>query len=109
MGIEKSIKKERELFFSIEGIKTITLIIQQKNKKLIEQKFKHNILNQQEELSLITISSPGIENIPGAVYHISGLFFEHDVNIKEFMSCHDDTLIVIESCDIPKLMKFLKF
>ena len=109
IDIEKTIKKDKDLFFSIEGTKTITLIIQEKNTKIIEQKFKNNIIKKRQDLSLITISSPGIENIPGAVYHISGLFFESDINIEEFMSCHHDTLILIESKNINKAMKFLKF
>ena len=109
IDIEKTIKKDKDLFFSIEGTKTITIIIQQKAKKLIEQKFKNNIIKERENLSLITISSPGIENTPGAVYYISGLFFEHEINIEEFMSCHHDTLIVIESKNINKSMNFLKF
>ena len=109
IDIEKTIKRDKDLFFSIEGTKTITIIIQQKNKKLIEQKFKNNLIKERENLSLITISSPGIENTLGAVYHVSGLFFEHEINIEEFMSCHHDTLIVIESEDIKKLTKFLKF
>ncbi len=109
MDVEKTIKKEKDLFFSIEGVKTITLIIQQKNSKLLENKFKNNIIKKRECLSLITISSPGIEGTKGAVYHISGLFFENEINIEEFMSCHHDTLIVIEAKDIDKAIKFLKF
>lgn len=105
--IEKTIKKRKELFFSIEGTKTITIIVQWENKKLIEQKFRNNIMKKREDLSLITISSPGIEKIPGAVYYLSGLFFENGINIEEFMSCHHDTLIVIESKNINKAMKFL--
>jgi len=108
IDIEITIKKDKDLFFSIEGTKTITLVIQEKNTKVIEQKFKNNIIKKREKLSLITISSPGIENIPGAVYHISGLFFESDINIEEFMSCHHDTLIVIESKNINKAINFLK-
>jgi len=107
--IEKVIKKNKELFFSIEGTKTITLIVQKQNKGLIEKRFRTNILYKKDDLSLITIASPGIANTPGAVHHISGVFFEKGINIGEFMSCHNDTLIVIDSNDIEKIMKFLNF
>lgn len=107
--IERSVKKEKDLFFSIEGAKTITVVIQQKNGKLMEARFKNNILKKMVNLSLITLSSPGIESTPGAIYHLAGLFFENEINIEEFMSCHYDTLIVIESKNIAKAINFLKF
>lgn len=108
--IEKAIKREKELFFSIEGTKTITLIIQKKNTNLLERRFKNNIIKKEENLSLITLShTPSVEGTPGVLYHLFNLFFEHEINIEEFMSCHRDTLIVVQSKNIPKLMKFLKF
>ena len=107
--IEKEIKTSKNLFFAIEGTKSITLIIQKQNKDLILKKFKNNILTKSEDLSLITLTSEGIWEIPGAVNYISGLFYENEINIQEFMSCHDDTLIVIESKDIEKTIKFLTF
>src|SRR3989338_40885 len=109
LEIEGAIKKGRDLFFSIEGSKTITVIVQEKNAEQVERRFKNTIMRKHAGLSLITISSPGIESTPGAVYHLSGLFFESGINIEEFMSCHDDTLIVIESKSVPQAMQFLKF
>jgi len=107
--IEKNIKKEDNLFFSIEGTRTITLIIQSQNKSLIETKFRNNIRIRKENLSLITITSPGIADMPGAVSYITGLFFENEVNIDEFMSCHDDTLIVIKSKYVDRIIKIFGF
>lgn len=107
--IEKEIKKNNDLFFSIEGTKTITIILQYKNSKIIESKFKNNILKKCDKLVLLTITSEGIESIPGAVAYITGLFFENEINIEEFISCHYDTLIVIKSENLEKAIKFLKF
>lgn len=109
IDIEKTIKKDKGLFFSIEGAKTIIIIIQKQDKSLVEQKFKHNIIDKKTNLSLVTVTSKGIAAVPGAVNYISGLFFENEINIEEFMSCHDDTLIVINSSDIEKIMKCLNF
>lgn len=109
IDIEKAIKKNSDLFFAIEGTKTITLIFQKKNKEMILKKFKNNIVDKNENLSLITITSEGIWQMPGAVNYISGLFFENEINIEEFMSCYDDTLILIRSDDVEKTMGFLKF
>lgn len=109
IDIEKQIKKERSLFFAIEGTKTITIIAQKQDKDLILNKFKNYIVFKKEELSLITITSKGIGSTPGAVSFISALFFENGVNIEEFISCFDDTLIVIKTKDVEKIMKFLNF
>tara|TARA_Y100000310_G_C20676249_1_gene813241 strand:+ start:1679 stop:2311 length:633 start_codon:yes stop_codon:yes gene_type:complete len=110
IDVEKTIKEEKDLFFSIEGTKTITIIIQEKNAKLMTQKFKKHIVKKEENLSLITISHlPNVEETPGVLHHLFGLFFEHEINIEEFMSCHHDTLIVVQSKNINKLIEFLKF
>ncbi|MBU0615040.1 MAG: hypothetical protein KJ601_03020 [Nanoarchaeota archaeon] len=106
--IEQKIKKEKGIFFSIEGTKTITVIVQDHYSSLFS-KLKTKIMLKQDKLVLITVSSPGIESVPGAVNYLSGLFSEHEVNIEEFMSCHDDTLIVINSKDFQKVMEFLNF
>lgn len=107
--IERDIKKQKDLFFAIEGTRTITVILQKQHAETIEKKFRQSIIRKKEGLSLITITSPGINRTPGAVSYITGLFFEHGVNIEEFMSCHDDTLIVVESKDMQQIMEFLKF
>jgi len=109
IDIEKSIKKKQELFFSIEGTKTITLIVQKSNQKKIQSRFKKFIVSTANTLSLITINSSGIGKTPGVVNYISGLFYENDINIVEFMSCYDDTLVVIDSNNLEKAMRFLNF
>jgi len=109
IDIEREIKKEKALFFSVEGTKTITLIIQRQNLDLIEKRFKHNIIEKKENLSLITIAMKDTGKIPGIVSYISTILFENNINIEEFMSCYDDTIIVIRSEDIPKIMQFLNF
>lgn len=107
--VERKIKHDKGLFFSIEGTKTITLIVQEPHEELIDDELEKDIINKKEKLSLITISSPGIDQIPGAVSYMTGLFFENGINIEEFMSCYDDTLIVIESKFISKIIKIFQF
>jgi aspartokinase len=109
IDIERQIKKDHSLFFAIEGTKTITLIIQKQNKEDIEKAFKTKIIEKKETLSLITISGKGIGDTPGAVNFLSSQFFENSINIEEFMSCYDDTLIVIETQNLEKAIGFLNF
>ncbi len=107
--IEREIKKNKSLFFAIEGARTITVIIQQQDEEMIEKRFKSQVISKKKGLSLFTITSKGIESTPGAVAYLSGLFFENEVNIEEFMSCYDDTLIVIKAENLEKAIKFLNF
>jgi len=106
---EKRIKRERGMFFAIEGTKSLTIIVQKQNKNLIKKKFRNFLLEKKEDLSLITITVQGIGDTPGAVFYLTSLFFEHSINIEEFMSCYDDTLIVIKSDDLGRVMEFLRF
>ncbi|MCD6229953.1 MAG: ACT domain-containing protein [Candidatus Diapherotrites archaeon] len=109
IDLEKQVKNDKCMVFSIEGTKTITVMIQKRYRDLVEKSFKGSILNIKKELSLVTITSPGIEQTRGALSYLTGLFFENGINILEFMSCYDDTLIVIDSKDVEKAMKFLNF
>lgn len=109
IDVEKQIKRDKALFFSIEGAKTITLIVQGTSAGLIEKNFTGHMIDKKGGLSLISIASKGIESCIGAVSYISGLFFENGVNIVEFMSCYDDTLIVVDSGDVSKVIGFLNF
>jgi len=107
VDLEKRIKKEKGIFFSIEGTKTITIIVQDQDKQLIEKKLDKHIISKKENLSLISIYSPGIEKTPGSIAYLTGLFFENGINIVEIMSSWNDTLIVVESKEIGKIIDFL--
>lgn len=107
LEIEKLVKKQKDLFFSIEGTKTITIITDKNHKDLVQTKFKNNIIGKEglkENLSLITISSPGIQETPGCISYLTTLFFDNSINIEQFMSCHDDTLILVKSEELPKVV-----
>jgi hypothetical protein len=110
IDIEKTIKKDKGQFFSVEGSKSITLITQKKYEEVIQEKFKVNVLNKNNDQSLITLNtSPNIEKIPGVINYITSLFFEKSINITELTSCYDDIIIVVDSKDVQKTMEFLSF
>ena len=107
--VEKEIKKQHGSFFAIEGVSSITLIFQHQFLPLLEKTFKKYIVHKKDNLSLITFISPGIQDTPGAVAFISMLFFLNKVNIQEFMSCYETTIVLIESKDLEKVIKFINF
>ena len=109
-NIEKTIKKNSGTFYLLEGSGHYTLIIQEKYSELIISKFVRNVLNKHENLTLINLMSPkDIEYIKGVVSYLSSLFTENGVNIIEMFSFWTDTLFIIETKDVDKTMKFLKF
>jgi uncharacterized protein YktA (UPF0223 family) len=107
--IEKKIKREKGIFFSIEGTRTITIIVQDQDINIVEKKIANHIISKNDKLSLISVYSPGIEKTPGVIAFLTGLFFENGINILEIMSSWNDTLIIVESKDIKKVMDFLDF
>ncbi|MBI2548426.1 hypothetical protein HYW21_03675 [Candidatus Woesearchaeota archaeon] len=109
IDVEKEIKKKRDIFFVLEGTKTITIITHDQYADLLKKRFSSSLKDAETGLSMIIVVSPGIEKVPGAIAYVTGLFFEHGVNIKEFMSCWDDTIFVIKTVDVPKVVTFLQF
>ncbi len=109
-GIQLQVKKKHELFYAIEGSTTTTVILQEKNFPLIQDKLSTKIHKVRKNMSLIMLkSSEEIENTPGVIAYLSGLFFQNGVNIYEIMSCWKDTLIVINTSEISAASKFLNF
>ncbi|MBT3304184.1 hypothetical protein HN592_04535 [Candidatus Woesearchaeota archaeon] len=105
--VDKNVKVDA---ITLEGSENNTVIVSDKNKCLIEKKFKNSIIKKHTDLVLIIIkSSKDIESIPGVVAYITSLFSENGVNIVEFLSCWTDTLFVIEAKDLHKAIEFLKF
>lgn len=107
--IENKIKKNRGIFFSIEGTKTITLITEDRDNALIDEKLKNYIISKNSGLSLISIYSPGIETTPGAIAYLTSQFFENNINIIEIMSSWNDTIIIVKSEDINDTLGFINF
>jgi len=107
--IEKKIKLEKGIFFSIEGTRTITIIVQDQDIDTVDKKIKNHIINRNSTLSLISIYSPGIEKTPGVIAFLTSMFFENGINILEIMSSWNDTLIIVESKNLKKVMDFLNF
>jgi len=110
LNLEEIIKKEQNIFYSIEGSTAITLITTQKHKNQIESLLEENIIKVQEDLAMITIKSPQeLEETHGVTAYLYSLFGEHGINISETMSCWTNTIFIINEMDISNAIKFLKF
>ena len=110
IDIEKKIKKQDDVIYSIEGTKTYTLITSEKYLKDIEQKFSNKIIKISKDQAMIIMKNPeGIEETTGFTAYLYSRFGEYGVNILETMSCWVDTIFVISEEDIATTLKFLKF
>ena len=110
IDIEKKIKKQDDVIYSIEGTKTYTLITSEKYLIDIEREFANKIIKISKEQAMIIMKNPiGIEETTGFTAYLYSRFGEYGVNILETMSCWTDTIFVVSESDIATVMKFLNF
>ena len=89
--------KDMEFFQLIQGTNSFTLVVDTDFKeKVIGMIKKVNVINVKENQSAVILKSPlKIIEVPGIVAYITDLFARNNINITNFMSCHTDTLFVI--------------
>ena len=110
LDLEKEIKKEKGIFYAIEGTQAITIVSSEKYLAEIKNRFKKDLIKSHTNLAMIILKSPkDLEGTIGVSAHLYSLFADHGINIIETMSCWTDTLIVISEEDISKALKFLRF
>ena len=110
LQIEEMIKKEQDIFYSIEGSTAITVITTLKYKDPLTRMLGAEIIKMSADLAMITIKSPQeLETTPGVIAYLYSLFGEHGINISETMSCWTNTICIINENDISKAISFLKF
>jgi aspartokinase len=110
LQIEEMIKKEQDIFYSIEGSTAITVITTLKYKDPLTRMLGAEIIKMSADLAMITIKSPQeLETTPGVIAYLYSLFGEHGINISETMSCWTNTIFIINENDISKAISFLKF
>ncbi|MCC7569538.1 MAG: hypothetical protein PHW58_02500 [Candidatus Methanofastidiosa archaeon] len=110
LTLEEAIKREQDIFYSIEGSTAVTLITTLKHKDTIRRLLGEDVMKMSTDLAMITIKSPQeLETTPGVIAYLYSLFGEHGINISETMSCWTNTIFIINENDIPKAISFLKF
>ena len=109
LDLEKQLKREKHIFYAIEGTNAITLLFEKRDSNLVKAKFKSVLVDFYEDMSIISINCDGVEGIPGVIAYLSSLFYDNDININQLMSCHNDNLFVVKETDVATCMQFLKF
>ncbi len=108
--LEKKVRENEDIFFSVEGTKSITLIISEKYSDLVNKYFKNRVVNHRGKNAVVIIkSSKDIENVSGVLGYVANLFSDNNVNIVESMSCWTDTIFIVKEDDATKIMEFMRF
>lgn len=108
--IQEKIRKDDGTYQLLEGTTHYTIILPDKCISQILKLFPNQVIKKHSDLALITLKSPAeIEDVPGIMYYLTGLFSERGVNIVEFFSFWTDTLFAVKKEDVNKVMEFLKF
>ena len=110
MELQKEIKDLKGAIHIVEGTRSITLITSQDHDKIINSYFRNNMIRQQKNLVEIALKSPEtMEDTPGVMSYLYGIFAEEQINILETLSCWTDTIFVIEERDLDKAIRILRF
>ncbi len=110
LALERQARKQRSIYYAIEGTQVITLVVSVKLVPFIKNLFKRTILQVSDGMALVIIQSPEeIEHMTGSLGYLSSLLGHNNINIVENMSCWNETLFVVEEKDIAGVMKALNF
>lgn len=96
-----SIKFPEAFFQVLEGIETLTLIVDQRIHGEVRPKFREDeIIDERLDLAAIVIRSPKeIVETPGCIAEFYGALARKGINIEETISCSTETIIVLETRD----------
>lgn len=108
--LEKKARKNEDVFFSVEGTKSITIMMSEKYENDVKNHFKSKIISSSRNNAVIILKSPkSIEKVSGVLGYVANLFHDNNVNIIESLSCWTDTIFIVKDDDIAKVMGFMKF
>lgn len=100
---------ENARFFQLtQGVETFTLVLSSEEKEEVV-KILNNIVDLiEEQTAIILISPEEIIETPGFVAFIASALSSSGINITQVISCHKDTIFVLDRRDAPKAYQILE-
>jgi len=100
---------QEEYIQIVEGMRTITLLLDQKLVERIKSNFSlENILEEKNNLVAIIITSPQkIVETPGCITSFYNALSRIHINIEETLSCSTETIMVLKLNDISRALAAL--
>ena len=102
---------ENARFFQLtQGVETFTLVLSSEEKdKIVRILGKGNIVDLiEEQTAIILISPEEIIETPGFVAFVASALLSGGINITQVISCHKDTIFVLDRRDAPKAYQILE-
>ena len=100
---------KNELYYCSYGRRYLAIVASESDKDLLKRAFGKDIVNISDKVGMIIIQSPyEVNQVPGIIAYIGSIFSSRNVNIIEFFTANDDTLILIDEKDAYKMADVLK-
>ena len=102
---------ETARFFQLtQGVETFTLVISSEEKdRVIRTLGKENIVDLiEQQTAIILISPEEIIETPGFVAFVTSALSSNGINITQVISCHKDTIFVVDRRVAPKAYQVLE-
>jgi len=102
---------ENARFFQLtQGVETFTLVLSSEEKekvlKIIQPKAIVDLI--EEQTAIVLISPEEIIETPGIIAIMTSTLSSSGVNITQIISCHKDTIFVLNRRDAPKAYQILE-
>jgi hypothetical protein len=84
------------------------IVISKDQLKDAVKRFKQNIIRMHENCSVLLVTSPKVvQETPGVVAFQAAVLAEQNINVIEFFSCFENTIIVVDRADILRSYEIL--
>ncbi|AHF79888.1 ACT domain-containing protein [Thermococcus paralvinellae] len=101
---------EKARFFQLtQGVETFTIVVSSEEKEEIIKILEESVVDIiEEQTAIILISPEEIIETPGIVAFVTSALSSNGVNITQVISCHKDTIFVLDRRDAPKAYQILE-
>ncbi len=108
LEIAKKVKAGSSNFHLIQGVKTMTVVLDDEFAQELKETFQGQIIRERKNLVQITHrTSDKIEEVPGFLNFLTSVFSENGINIYECLSSWTDSIFLIEEKDAQKAFALL--
>lgn len=100
---------ENARFFQLtQGVETFTLVLSSEEKEEVVRILSNIVDLIEEQTAIILISPEEIIETPGFVAFVASALSSKGINITQVISCHKDTIFVLDRRDAPKAYQILE-
>ncbi len=101
---------EKARFFQLtQGVETFTIVVSSEEKEEVLKILEEDVVDLiEEQTAIILISPEEIIETPGIVAFVTSALSSNGINITQVISCHKDTIFVLDRKVAPKAYQILE-